>query len=276
MENLGKHTFLVGLRSSDSSSVSQILYFRDVTHETEVDRMKSEFLSTAAHELRTPMASIFGFTELLISSENDAATQREFLDIIYRQSKLMIQILEELLDLARIEARGGKDFRYTRICAQDVVADVIKGFKSPEGRSPPAFDAPAPAIFLMADVGKLRQAVLNVLVNAYKFSPLGGEVLVAVDMCKPDANTPEMLCIHITDHGMGMTGEQLAKVGTRFYRADASGQVAGSGLGVSIVKEIISLHKGQVTIESTLGEGTKVTLWLPIGTSSSTQPAQLQ
>lgn len=262
IDRSGKRMLQVGLRCSDASTVSQILYFRDVTHETEVDQMKSEFLSTAAHELRTPMASVFGFSEVLLSQEFDVATQREFLTIIYQQSKQMADILNELLDLARIEARRGKDFRYSRVCLQEWLADVVKAFKPPPDRASPNLVTPTLPLYVMADTGKLRQAILNVLSNAYKYSPAGGAVLMEVDAIR-DTESPAMARIHITDQGIGMDEKQLARVFERFYRADSSGSIPGTGLGMSIVKEIIELHGGQVTVTSTLGQGTRVSLSLP-------------
>jgi signal transduction histidine kinase len=253
----------VGLRTSDGSAVSQILYCRDVTHETEVDRMKSEFLSTAAHELRSPMASIFGFTELLLMQKNDVAAQQESLEIIYKQSKLMAQILDELLDLARIEARRGKDFNYTRVCVQELAADLIKAFQPPEGRRAPVLVAPTQQVFVMADVGKLRQAILNVVVNAYKFSSAAGDVIIELELHAGE-NSASTMYVHVTDTGIGMTPEQLTHVCTRFYRADKSGKVPGTGLGMSIVKEIVELHRGEISIVSSLGKGTRVTLRLPV------------
>jgi signal transduction histidine kinase len=257
-----KRVLQVGLRCSESIAVSQILYFRDVTHETEVDQMKSEFLSTAAHELRTPMASVFGFSEVLLSQEFDAATQREFLTIIYEQSKLMSDILNELLDLARIEARRGKDFRYTRVCLQELAGDLVKAFKLPFGRALPELVMPVLPIYAMADAGKLRQALLNVLSNAYKYSPAGGSVVFKIEATS-EARQPPQVCIHITDQGIGMTPEQLARACERFYRADSSGKIPGTGLGMSIVKEIIELHRGHITLTSAVGVGTQVSLCLP-------------
>ena len=130
----GKRTLEVGLRLSTSSAVSQILYFRDVSHETEVDQMKSEFLSTAAHELRTPMVSIYGFAEVLLNQQLDEASRQEFVEIIFKQSELMASILNELLDLARIEARRGKDFICEPTSVQTLVADVVHEFDPPAGR----------------------------------------------------------------------------------------------------------------------------------------------
>ena len=262
IDHNGKRILQVGLRCSDSSTVSQILHFRDVTHETEVDQMKSEFLSTAAHELRTPMASIFGFSEVLLNHELDATEQREFLTIIYTQSKLMANILDELLDLARIEARRDKDFRYTRVCLQELAADLIKAFKLPLGREPPELVTPQQPLYVMADNGKLRQALLNVLSNAYKYSPAGGSVRVQLELRDEDGH-PQQACVRITDQGIGMSPEQLSRVCERFYRADTSGKIAGTGLGMSIAKEIIELHRGHLTMTSTIGQGTCISLCLP-------------
>lgn len=258
----GKRILKVCLRHSDSASVSQILYFRDVTHETEVDHMKSEFLSTAAHELRTPMASILGFSEVLINLEVDAEAQRDFLGIILKQSQLMVKILDELLDLARIEARRGKDFRYSQVCLQDLATDLAKSFIPPAGRSPMELILPKQRLQVLADAGKLRQALLNVLTNAYKYSPDGGPVVLEIDTRSlPGAIT--RACIHVSDQGIGMTPQQCERVCERFYRADASGKTSGTGLGMSIVKEIIDLHGGELAISSEVGFGTRVSICLP-------------
>ncbi len=257
-----KRVLKIGFRSSDSGVVSQVLYFRDVTHETEVDHMKSEFLSTAAHELRTPMASILGFSEVLLHQDVEAEAQREFLGIIYKQSQLMAKILDELLDLARIEARRGKDFRYSKVCLQELAEDLAKSFIPPQGRGPLELDLPEQKLEVIADSGKLRQAVLNVLSNAYKYSPGGGPVVLGVEVQNRTGAKPRT-CIHIIDHGIGMTPEQLARVCERFYRADTSGKTSGTGLGMSIVKEIIDLHGGELSISSEVNFGTRVSLCLP-------------
>ena len=253
----------VGLRVSRSSTVSQILYFRDVTHETEVDQMKSEFLSTAAHELRTPMASIFGFTEVLLTQPCDAAEQREYLDIIYEQSKLMSNILNELLDLARIEARRGKDFEYAKVCLQDLLSDIIKSFALAPGRSAADLTVPDDPVWVMADPRKLRQAIMNVLSNAYKYSPEGLPVQVLLDV-ESGVDGESQVGIHVIDRGIGMTPDQVARVFERFYRADTSGKIPGTGLGMSIVKEIIDLHRGRIEVRSQPGAGTHVHLKLPL------------
>ena len=245
------------LKASHMRTVSQVLYLHDITHEAEVERMKSEFLSTAAHELRTPMASIYGFAELLLKQKLKAGERKEFLEIIFKQADLMSAILNELLDLARIEARRGKDFVLETLSAQSLVAQVVGSFKCPAGRTPPVIDAPAQALLVHADPKKASQALLNVLANAYKYSAAPQPVSIRLTA------VGEQVVIAVTDQGIGMTPAQTARVGERFYRADTSGKVPGTGLGMSIVKEIMTLHQGEVAVSSKPGEGTTVTLAFP-------------
>ncbi len=265
------HRYLeVGLRESDAQSVSQILYFRDVTHEIEVDRIKSEFLSTAAHELRTPMSSIYGYTELMLSQELDADTRRESLSVIYKQSELMISIINELLDLSRIEARQGKDFKLETLQLLPLLQEIIGDFLPPSDRQQPDTNfAGTGIISINADRNKLTQAINNILSNAYKYSPEGGAVEISILKPEDDEThaTAKQVGIQICDHGIGMTTEQLPRIFERFYRVDSSGKIPGTGLGMSIVKEIIGLHGGHVVVDSTPGTGTCVTVWLPVATT---------
>jgi len=260
--NPGKRILQLSLRSSESSAVSQLLHFREVTREAEIDQMKSEFLSTAAHELRTPMASISGFTEVLMTQQLTPEEISEFLNIIHSRAQLMSNILNELLDLARIEARRGKDFLYARVDLAELVKQSVASFIPPSGSQAPQLQLPAQPLWIMADAQKLQQAILNVLSNAYKYSPAGKPVRLSLAL-EPQAQGPEHVCLQVTDQGIGMTAAQVERVCERFYRADASGKVPGTGLGMSIVKEIISLHRGTITIQSELGQGTCVSICLP-------------
>jgi len=256
----GQRVLEVALRLSESANVSQVLYVRDITHESEVDRMKSEFLSTAAHELRTPMASIYGFTELLLARRFSEEQKRDLLETIARQATRMSTIIDELLDLARIEARQGKDFVMEPVPLQALVDLVVKDYRPPEGRASPVITPCAASVTVHADRSKLQQAVLNVLSNAYKYSPDGGAVRIA---CAMEADGQHVR-LSISDQGVGMTPEQCARVFERFYRVDDSGHIPGTGLGMSIVQEIIELHGGQVEVSSAPGAGTTVTLLLPV------------
>lgn len=270
LQMLDKKVLLVELRCNQSGPVSQVLYFRDITIETEVDAMKSEFMATAAHELRTPMTSILGFTELLLSQDHEPAAQREFLTIVFECSQLMARVLDDLLDLARIEARRGRDFRYSGIDVQKLVTGVAQSLRLAADCCPPVLRFPSALPILMADSSKLKQAIANVLSNAYKYARPNVPNVVSVSVSLKDSSDGEQqLCIVVTDTGIGMTPEQASRIYERFYRADASGKVAGTGLGMSIVKEIVELHHGEVKVVSALGRGTSVCLCLPMKTSDS-------
>ncbi|MEY3251488.1 MAG: hypothetical protein RL227_461 [Pseudomonadota bacterium] len=249
------------VRGSSGTRAAPTLVFRDVTHETELDRIKSDFLSTAAHELRTPMASVQGFAEVLATQALSDAERQEFVGIILEQSGSMARILDELLDLARMEARRGRDFRRERVALTALIQEVVRNYRAPPDRSPPRLQPPVDVAPVVGDADKLRQAMLNVLSNAYKYSPAGGDVEISV--MHETRKGVDMVGLRVADSGIGMEPQQLQRVFERFYRADRSGAVPGTGLGMSIVDEIIRLHQGDIEIESTPRRGTRVTLWLP-------------
>jgi len=268
-ERPSRRVLELGLRSGGSSVISQVLYLRDVTHETEVDQMKSEFLSTAAHELRTPMASIYGFCELMLHRPLTPERQREVLQIVNRQTQRMIAIINELLDLARIEARRGTDFVLETLDLGALLREVVGEFRPPDERAPPLLLGLAAGAQVRVDRNKLHQALVNVLSNAYKYSPAGGPVRVQLLRGEATGGEAAPWGLRIEDTGIGMTAEQLARVSERFYRADASGTIPGTGLGMSIVKEIMGLLGGRLALASTPGAGTQVTLWLPAAPARS-------
>jgi signal transduction histidine kinase len=158
----------------------------------------------------------------------------------------------------RIEERRGQDFEFVSLDAGELARQVVADFDVPNGRSPATLDFPADLPPVRGDRKKLMQAIGNILSNAYKYSPGGGAVAVRL------IGEAGRVGIRVTDHGIGMTPEQAARVYERFYRADASGNIPGTGLGMSIVKEIMQLHGGSVAFESRFGIGTTVTLWLPL------------
>jgi PAS domain S-box-containing protein len=263
LSGAGQRVLEVGLRSSAAGlRVSKILYFHDVTSESEVDRMKSEFLSTAAHELRTPMASIYGYAEVLMAMEFGAEDRKTYLGRIFRQAELMVSIINELLDLARIEARRGKDFVFESVDMRELTQEAVTGFMPPEGRDPPVLDLTGSAVWVTVDRKKMQQAINNVLSNAYKYSPAGGAVEVDLLPGKGEGDLSGAR-IEVRDFGIGLTPAQIARVCERFFRADASGAIPGTGLGMSIVKEIMEFQNGQVHIASEPGAGARVSLWLP-------------
>ncbi len=242
---------------SQSSEIGRILYLRDVTSEVEVSRMKSEFLSHAAHELRTPMTSILGFSELMLVKDFNEQRRREILETIHRQTRWLVDIINELLDLARIEARRGKDFNLLSLDLASVVREALLGLSFDRERWPVVCEIDGPVAPVRGDAAKLRQALVNIISNAQKYSPDGGEIRIR--MLYENAR----FGVEVSDHGLGMTPSQLKNFGERFWRADTSGKLPGTGLGISIVKEIVELHGGAMQVESEYGSGSRITLWLP-------------
>jgi PAS domain S-box-containing protein len=250
------------VRSRAEGHAESILFFRDVTRETVVDRMKSEFLTTAAHELRTPMVSVFGFTELLLRRPVPEERRRDMLQTIHRQASLLINMVNELLDLARIEARQGKDMKREACRIDSLVTQAVGPLVGASANHEIVLDVPHGDRVLWVDPEKTHRALTNVLSNAIKYSPAGGAVRVSTQLGL--VRQEPAVGLKISDRGIGMSQEQLGRVFERFYRADPSGNIPGTGLGMSLVKEIVELQGGRVDIHSEPGMGTAVTLWLPL------------
>ncbi|OWL96914.1 hypothetical protein CBQ26_07970 [Deinococcus indicus] len=260
------------MKGRDGEALGRVMYFRDITPEAEISLMKSEFLSTAAHELRTPMTSIYGFTELLLTRSLDADTTRDLLDTIYRQAGRLIVLLGELLDLARIEARDRQDFEFLEQPLAPLVRGAARAFTPPGDTERLHLSVPDD-LNVRVDAAKFQQALGNVLSNAFKYSPGGGDVHVQVAAAPGAAVT-----VRVTDRGVGMTADQARRAFERFYRADTSGRIPGTGLGLSLVQEIMRCHGGEATLTSVPGQGTAVTLSFPAaapaGGAAGSVPAQ--
>ncbi len=257
-------TLSLELRAGSHPNARHVLCLRDVTQQREVERLKSEFITVAAHELRTPMTLIFGYVELLMRRPLDEERRAGLHAVIHEQCQRMVRILDELMDLGRLEARRGLALEVSRVDLGALLREAANGFDRPTGRQAPQLRDQAvwPDAHTAGDAARLVQVIRNVLHNAYKFSAPGTPVQVALGRRATPLGMDE-LCISVIDQGIGMTPEQLARVGERFYRADDSGRTLGAGLGMSIVNEIVKLHGGQVRLRSTLGKGTQVDICLP-------------
>lgn len=255
----GQH---LALSYRSGSASDHVLFIRDVTRETLVDRMKSEFLSTAAHELRTPMTSIFGFSEMLVSRELKAEQVKSVAATIHKQASWMVSLLQEVLDLARIEARQIDDLNITACDFKQILSDCIGSCCDASQLTRLTWTWPEHVPLIAADRVKAGQALGNVINNAVKYSPNGGPVEIRCFELNCDGR--DGLAIEVQDHGIGMTPQQLTRVFERFYRADPSCNIPGSGLGMSLVEQIMKLHDGSVRITSEQGRGTCATLWFPV------------
>lgn len=252
--------FKRSLRRSDSDAAALTFYLRDVTREVELDHMKSQFLSTAAHELRSPMASIYGFSELLLTRRFDEARTRDVLDTINRQARRLSTLVADLLDLARIEERRGESFVFAPLEPAALARESAASVAVPGAQHRLTLALPAALPLVRADRAKLQQALINLIDNAFKYSPAGGEV--RIDACERIEGGRPWVGIRVQDHGIGMSPEQLAHCCERFYRANGDGSIPGTGLGLALVQEIMKIHGGRVDIDSAPGVGTTAILWL--------------
>jgi signal transduction histidine kinase len=236
---------------------AQVAYFRDVTLADELDRAKSRFVATAAHELRTPIAVISGYAEFLQASDPTPAQRGEILATMRRHGDQIADIVSELLDLARMEARAGRDFTMIRQPLAPAVRRHVDSFRVGEYARVPALEGDIGDADAFVDADKFCQALSNVVANACKYSPPDAPITVRL------VTRAGEIGVRVEDRGEGMDEQTQRRIFERFYRAEATTGVAGTGLGMSIVKEILDIHGGRVEIESEPGRGTAVTLWLP-------------
>jgi len=237
-----------------------VTIFHDVTHERVLDRMKTEFLSTTAHELRNPLTSIQGFSEILQTREDlSEEEKKKFLSYINKQSVALSKIINDLLDISRLESGLGFSLNKTPCNTGDIIKQVIPYFKEHAPKHMFEVVLPERPVELTVDKDKVEEALKNLLNNAVKYSPDGGVIRVVGEVSE------DYYQVSVEDQGIGMTQEQVEKVFDKFYRADASDvAVEGTGLGMSIVKHIVEAHGGKVWVESKQGKRTTVRFTLPM------------
>jgi signal transduction histidine kinase/CheY-like chemotaxis protein len=248
------------VRDHDQDPDGVVWTVRDTSERTRLERAKSEFVATASHELRSPLTSIKGFVELLQhSSEGMSDRQREFIEIILKSTDRLAELVGDLLDVARIEA-DRVEINRRPIDVGEVaheVADLIAPRIADKGQHLTVQVSPTvpPAL---ADPGRVRQIVANLLTNAHLYTPEGGHIHVGVESDRA------WVKIVVEDSGVGMTKEDLARVFDRFYRAgNRTGSNPGTGLGLSIVKSLVELHGGRIAVESEPGRGSSFRVLLP-------------
>jgi two-component system phosphate regulon sensor histidine kinase PhoR len=229
----------------------------------ELDRAKTDFLSTVSHEMRTPLTSISGYAELLAEGEGGPISdeQQRMLAVVERNAERLKSLIEDLLTLSRIESDAFK--------AEPVTVDMAEVIRAAAAAVAPAAarkklrlgtDAPAEAVTVQADAGQIERALLNLLNNAVKFTPEGGSVSVALHRRGADVE------ITVSDTGIGIPPEDRPMIFSRFYRASnaVDQAIPGTGLGLAIVRTILEQHQGQLEMESALGQGTRFTIRLPV------------
>lgn len=249
------------LTSSSESGASHVWMVRDVTQQKLADQMRNQFVYSATHELRTPLTNIKAYAETLANARDiDVERQKEFCNTINYEASRLSRFIDDLLSISRMEAGA--------MALQKHETDLMKLFEEAIGKVKPemdkkeiAFESRIPAKLpkLMADKDKLTVMLVNLLGNAAKYTPDGGKVAFEVEW-----NSGQIL-IHVTDSGIGIAQQELAKIFDKFFRSNDP-RVAdrtGSGLGLAIAQEIVRLHGGKITVHSELDKGSKFSVSLP-------------
>ncbi|WP_020674923.1 sensor histidine kinase [Geopsychrobacter electrodiphilus] len=286
---LGKQTYETQVESSDGGR-REVLFHKAVFHKEDgsagglvgvmldisdrkkveeglrhIDQMKSEFISTAAHELRTPLTSIRGYTELLLSADGtrqfSLAQKTDFLQEIFQASELLGKLVDELLDVGRIERGLPLPLEIKPQRPEALFQKIVDGFRlKHEQQHPLLLVSQLPADCEVAfDQYRMRQLVDNLLSNAVKYSPEGGTIKLVISL------VDHCFQLEIIDQGIGMKPDQLAQIFDKFYRAgEERSRISGMGIGMSIVKNIVESHRGTIEVESRLGEGTCIRVKIPL------------
>ncbi|MCG1010233.1 HAMP domain-containing protein [Salinicoccus sp. ID82-1] len=238
-----------------------IVVLHDITNIRRLEKMRSDFVANVSHELKTPVTSVSGFSETLLSGEvTDEATTRQFLQIIYDESQRLDRLISDLLHLSKIEKQEMPlDLEIMDMTA--LVHEVAKTLHNSVEKRKTRLTLPEASkeIYLQGDQDRIRQIILNLVGNAINYTAEGGRVDISL---KENINTVRLI---VKDNGIGIPEESLPRIFERFYRVDKARarHSGGTGLGLAIVKHLIESHHGEIEIESREGEGTTITVILP-------------
>ncbi len=232
---------------------------QDITAHKEVERLKDEVVSTVSHELRTPLTSVRGFAELMLESEFPAEKRRQFLSIIHGETIRLTTLINDFLDLQRMES-GRQVYHFEGLDLGELLRESLALFTRAGGKHSLCLETPGTLPPVQADRDRIRQVLANLLSNAMKFSPQGGEV--AVGARQEGAH----MVVWIADQGIGIPPEAIAKLFGKFFRVDnlETRNIGGTGLGLALVKRIVEAHQGRVWVESEVGRGSTFFFSLPV------------
>ncbi len=250
------------VRGVDAAEGKTMLVFHDLTRLKKLERMRVDFVANVTHEIKTPLTAIMGFVETLQEGAiEDRETAKKFLSTIARHAERLNRLVDDLLTISNTEL-GEIHFSFESVALSGIAQSVLHMIqqKAEEKKIEIASAIPEGLPLIRADRDRLSQVLINVLDNAVKFTPEGGRVTLAAS---PAAG--QEVVVRITDTGIGVPKDEISRLGERFYRVDKtrSRELGGTGLGLSIVKHLMAAHKGRMEIESQLGRGTSVSLYLP-------------
>ena len=247
-------------KNEDERPDGVIAVIQDITEHVNLDKMQKELVADVSHELKTPITSIMGYADTLLEGGYDQETQTKFINVIASESRRMARLVTDLLTLSRYDSNKKKTEKeefdlgeLVKACQEKLAIEIKK-----KGHKITSFvTADVPPVY--ADKDDIERVILNILTNSIKYTPDGGEIKIYVGFVYNDAY------IKVFDNGIGIPEEDLNKIFERFYRVDKSRtrEMGGSGLGLSIAKEILDKNGGSIDIKSKVGEGTEVVIRIP-------------
>ncbi|MCC7359306.1 MAG: PAS domain S-box protein [Anaerolineales bacterium] len=248
------------LLEADGKLVNLIANVRDITKFREAEALKSTFISVISHELRTPVSLIKGYAETLAREDAkwDADVVRDSLAVIEEEADRLAGLIDNLLDASRLQA-GAMRLDMSEVALDQLVARVVEKFKTQTHDHTLRVEFPPNFPIVSGDEARLIQVVQNLVSNALKYSPGGGEVLVRGTV------EAERVVVSVTDHGPGIATPDLPHVFERFYRADSdlTRRVKGTGLGLYLAKAVVEAHGGKIWVTSEPGQGATFAFALP-------------
>jgi two-component system phosphate regulon sensor histidine kinase PhoR len=253
----------------NGSATGAVVLFHDITDLKQLDQMRSEFVANVSHELRTPLSILRGYIETLQDTpETSRAELRRILGVMERHSKRLGALVEDLLTLAQLESPNA-NLQLGVVRLDELFLTVSRDWekKFAEKQLKAAVDLAPGLPTIAADEARLQEVLYNLLDNAVKYTPEGGQIRLRIEQREGE------IALSVSDTGSGIPAGDLPRIFERFYRADKarSRELGGTGLGLSIVKHIAQLHGGRVEAESEPGRGTTIRVILPIDSAAVTQ-----
>ena len=236
-----------------------IIVITDVTNERNNDKLKQEFIANASHELKTPITSITGFSEILLMNEdNYNETTKKYLKIINKESTRMTSIINDMLYLANLQEKEKLPIEIESIDLKELVSSVVSEFEPKITKAKITVKNAVNDVFIENNYDMLKHIVSNIVENAIKYNKENGSIFIS---CIESKNDVELI---IEDTGIGMESKNIDKIFNRFYREDESHnrKKSGSGLGLNIVKQISEIINATILVESQINKGTKFTIKL--------------
>ena len=260
--------FLITLEDASSTHKAKQAAEANLAELEKLNRLKSDFAAMVSHEFRTALTGIQGMSELMMSDSLTAEETRDYAGHVFRESERVNRLISDMLDLDRLEATKMK-MRTAPVDLNETIIDTVESLRPTSARHLLITDLDLLAGMVEGDEDRLRQVVSNLLTNAIKYSPDGGDVVIATRV------SGTSLEVSVTDHGVGIPADFTDRLFGRFERYESTpSKVIGTGLGLAIARQIVEMHGGKIWVESKQGVGSTFKFTVPLSAPEPMEPRQ--